>query len=169
MATPVDQRTTYDCSAATLHATLTDVQYWKYRVEKIGNGSYVVDHRYENGGATSEVEQALDSATLPKALQRLAGSTMSARCVESWSAPGEDGSATGSYRLATSRMPVIVEGDLELIPDGAERCTLHFTGTVDAAIPVMGPVVEKIMVGEMDRSFSLEREFTMEWLASLPG
>lgn len=42
---------------------------------------------------------------------------------------------------------------------------LQFVGTVDASIPVMGPVVEKIMVGEIDKSFSAEREFTQSWLA----
>lgn len=164
MTASVDQRTTYRCSASVLHATLTDAQYWQDRVAEIGGGSRVVEHRVEDGSVTSVVDQALDAAALPKALQRFAGNSMSARCTESWNSPRDDGSAEGAYTLRVAKMPVVIDGRLELIPVGPQECVLRFVGTVVASVPVMGPVVEKIMVGEMDRSFETEREFTAAWL-----
>jgi uncharacterized protein (DUF885 family) len=165
VVTQVDQRTTYDCAAAVLHATLTDERYWQDRIAEIGGGSRVVEHRVEEGLTTSVVDQDLEAAALPKALQRFAGASMSARCTESWQSVREDGSAQGHYTLRVARMPVVIDGELELLATGAQQCVLHFVGTVDASIPVMGPVVEKIMVGEIDKSFSAEREFTQSWLA----
>ncbi|MGB3773593.1 MAG: DUF2505 domain-containing protein [Rhodococcus sp. (in: high G+C Gram-positive bacteria)] len=166
MASTVDQRTTYGCSAAVLHATLTDAEYWQDRMAEIGNGSAVVDHVVDDGRVTSVVDQALEADRLPKALQRFAGSSMSARCTESWDTARDDGSATGTYTLRVTKMPVVIDGELELIPVGPQECVLRFVGTVVASVPIMGPVVEKVMVGEMDKSFEAEREFTTAWLAS---
>ena len=148
-----------------LHATLTDETYWQYRIAEIGGGSRVVEHRVEEGLITSVVDQDLEAAALPKALRRFAGASMSARCTESWQPLLDDGSAQGHYTLRVTKMPVVIDGGLELVATGAQKCVLRFVGTVDAPIPVMGPVVEKIMAGEIDKSFSAEREFTQSWLA----
>jgi len=162
----IDQCTEYPCSAELLHATLTDETYWSDRVRDIGSGSRVVRHEVTADLTTSEVDQTLDPDAMPKGVRRLVGSTMSARCTERWRPIRPDGSAVGDYRLVTAGVPVVMAGDLALEPRGEHSCALIFRGTVEATMPVVGPVLEKMMAGDVDRGFSAEREFTMRWLVA---
>ncbi|MBY6367823.1 DUF2505 domain-containing protein [Rhodococcoides corynebacterioides] len=166
MSLSVEQCTAYPCSAARLHATLTDAEYWSDRVRDLGSGSRVVRHEVTSTLTVSEVDQTLDPAAVPKSLRRLVGSTMSARCLERWQPLRSDGSAVGDYRLVTAGVPVILAGDLELRPTGTDRCALIFRGTVEATMPVVGPALEKMMAGDVERGFEAEREFTMRWLVA---
>ncbi|MFW0872824.1 DUF2505 domain-containing protein [Rhodococcoides corynebacterioides] len=166
MTLSIDQCTEYPCSAELLHATLTDETYWSDRVRDIGSGSRVVRHEVTADLTTSEVDQTLDPDAMPKGVRRLVGSTMSARCTERWRPIRPDGSAVGDYRLVTAGVPVVMAGDLALEPRGEHSCALIFRGTVEATMPVVGPVLEKMMAGDVDRGFSAEREFTMRWLVA---
>ncbi|MBY6350929.1 DUF2505 domain-containing protein [Rhodococcoides corynebacterioides] len=166
MTLSIDQCTEYPCSAELLHATLTDETYWSDRVRDIGSGSRVVRHEVTADLTTSEVDQTLDPDAMPKGVRRLVGSTMSARCTERWRPIRPDGSAVGDYRLVTAGVPVVMAGDLALEPRGEHSCALIFRGTVEATMPVVGPVLEKMMAGDVDRGFLAEREFTMRWLVA---
>ena len=166
MTLSIDQCTEYPCSAELLHATLTDETYWSDRVRDIGSGSRVVRHEVTADLTTSEVDQTLDPDAMPKGVRRLVGSTMSARCTERWRPIRPDGSAVGDYRLVTAGVPVVMAGDLALEPRGEHSCALIFRGTVEATMPMVGPVLEKMMAGDVDRGFSAEREFTMRWLVA---
>ncbi len=166
MTLSIEQRTEYPCAAELLHAALTDETYWSDRVRDIGSGSAVVRHEVTAELTTSEVDQTLDPAAMPKGVRRLVGSTMSARCTERWQPIRADGSAVGDYRLVTAGVPVIMAGELALEPRGDSACALIFRGTVEATMPVVGPVLEKMMAGDVDRGFSAEREFTMQWLVA---
>lgn len=166
MTLSIEQHTEYPCSAELLHATLTNETYWSDRVRDIGSGSKVVRHEVTPELTTSEVDQTLDPDVMPKGVRRLVGSTMSARCTERWRPLRADGSAVGDYRLVTAGVPVVMAGDLALEPRGESACALIFRGTVEATMPVVGAVLEKMLAGDVDRGFAAEREFTMRWLVA---
>lgn len=166
MTSRVSVSVEYTCSSADLLAALTSDRYWSDRSTEIGVGGRVVEYSTVSGATTSVVEQGIDTAALPKALQRFAGAHLTALCTETWASPGADGIARGEYTLAVTKMPITVHGDLELVATGEATCSLRFDGTVDAAIPVMGQLVEKVMVAEIDRGFEAEREYTLSWLAT---
>ncbi|GGF96503.1 hypothetical protein GCM10007304_08090 [Rhodococcoides trifolii] len=163
MAQPIEQNTDYPCTVAELYGALTSEMYWKDRVSEFGLGSRVVEFFGVDGRTTSVVDQAVDAEMLPKALRRFAGADMSARCTEWWD-PLVDQSASGGYELEVSRVPIVIAGDVTMTATSESTSRLIFVGTVTSTIPVMGPVVEKIMLGEVDKSFAAEKEFTLGWL-----
>ncbi|MGU3437775.1 DUF2505 domain-containing protein [Actinomycetes bacterium M1A6_2h] len=165
MPQPIEQNTDYPCTVAQLHGALTSAAYWKDRVSEFGLDSRVVDFTDVDGRITSVVDQAVDAEMLPKALRRFAGAHMSARCTEWWG-PLDDDSASGGYELEVARVPIAITGDIAMVALSGSGSRLSFVGTVTSTIPVMGPVVEKIMLGEIDKSFTAEKEFTVGWLSA---
>lgn len=165
MPQQIDQNTDYPCAVADLYGALTSASYWKDRVSEFGLDSRVVGFTESADRITSVVDQAVDAEMLPKALRRFAGAHMSARCTEWWG-PLADDSASGGYQLEVAGVPITIAGDITMAATSETGCRLSFVGTVTSTIPVMGPVVEKIMVGEIDKSFATEREFTIGWLTS---
>ena len=163
MTQQIEHSVEYGCTTADLMRAFSSEVYWKERVAEIGNDSSVVHHSAEDGSIESVLEQCISSDELPKTLRRFGGPVIRTRCEENWSV-GTDGSATGDYTLTGVSIPMRISGSLDSRASGSGTSVLRFTGTLEVTIPVFGPVAEKLMTGEVAKSFEVEREFTIRWL-----
>ncbi|GAA2061181.1 DUF2505 domain-containing protein [Williamsia deligens] len=167
MPTAVDHVEPYPCSLEELLGALTDTRYWTDRAALMAAGGGDVIRfsppQDGEGSFTAVVRQRIDSRSIPRALTRFAPSTVTVRCTETW-LPRTGPEAHGSFLSEAEGLPATVRAQVTLVPTGADRCEMVFTGTVESSLAVVGSMVEKLLVTETSAGFATEREFTLDWL-----
>ncbi|MGU3291428.1 DUF2505 domain-containing protein [Williamsia sp. M5A3_1d] len=155
----------YPCSLQKLYATLTEPRYWRDRVESMaGGGGELISCAADDQGFRAVARQPIPTTSIPAALTRFVPSRVSVEYTESWQ-PCESDSVTGTFVSTVVSMPASIDAHIELRAVGPDRCDMHFAGTVTAAVPVVGAMVEKMMAAQTAEGFRIEREFTLDWLA----
>ncbi len=169
MPTPVHHVQSYPVPLALLHATLTDTRYWTDRASEMdAGGGDVIRFSGVGEGADPDrfvavVRQRIESTSVPRALKRFAPSSVSVICTETW-LPRTGTEARGTFHSRAGGLPAEVDATVRLVAVDDTSCAMHFDGTVSSTLAVVGPMVEKMLVGETATGFDTERDFTLGWL-----
>ncbi|KQR99388.1 hypothetical protein ASG12_00650 [Williamsia sp. Leaf354] len=165
MASEISHIEPYPCSMERLYATLTDERYWRDRVATMaGGGGELISCAADKSGFRAVVRQPIPATSIPAALTRFVPSRVNVEYTESW-LPRETARAAGTFVSTVISMPASIDARVELRAVGPDRCDMHFEGTVTASVPVVGAMVEKMMMAQTAEGFRIEREFTLDWLA----
>ena len=131
-------------AAAAMYA---DAQYTAIRRDTLGatDASSHVDGD-PSGAFTVTSELSLPTDRVPDIVRPFVGSSVTVREVQTWSAPGEDGSRTGTMRLDVVGTPAGLTATLRLRTADQERSEVEIDGDLVAEVPLLGPRIEKAAV-----------------------
>ena len=131
-------------AAAAMYA---DGQYTAIRRETLGatDASSRVDGD-PSGAFTVTTELSLPTDRVPDVVRPFVGSSVTVREVQTWSAPEDDGSRTGTMRLDVVGTPAGLTAALRLRAADEERSEVEIDGDLVAKVPLLGPRLEKAAV-----------------------
>ncbi|MBE7161559.1 MAG: DUF2505 domain-containing protein [Williamsia herbipolensis] len=169
MPTPVHHVQPYPVALDLLYATLTDTRYWTDRAAEMdaGGGEVIRFSGFDDGDDPGQfvavVRQRIASSSVPRSLTRFAPSSVSVVCTETWLPCSRD-AASGTFHSHAEGLPAEVDARVRLVAVDDSSCAMHFDGIVTSTLAVVGPLVEKMLVGETAAGFDTERDFTLGWL-----
>jgi Protein of unknown function (DUF2505) len=149
---------TYQRSAATVFAVLTDFDRVREKYEALGHGEVELISREEDkeGGVTL-VTRRVVPLELPGFAKRVLSPRQSVTQTDTWSGPDTDGVRTGTFAAVAKGTPVQVSGTMRLAPSGTRRCTNITDVTVDCKIPLIGGKVAGFVAGDTRRAVDHEQ------------
>lgn len=153
----------YSCSAAELHATLCDPEYWRARVDAVGGPGATLDAvTPTKGGAEVALTQKVAAEHLPSIVSRIVSGDLSISRTESWG-PLNGSSATGRTTAHVASTPAVVGSTAEL--SGADGgCTVRTRGEVKVSVPLIGGKLEQAVADAVLRLLNAEQKFTSSWV-----
>lgn len=125
---------------------------------------------HTDGAFTVVIRRSVPSSSVPAEFRSLVGSDLAVRYTEAWLAPasvadaGAGAAREGTFALEIVGAPGHARGSLVLkaTPEGV---AFGLAGDVQAPVPLLGPVVEKVVVGAIEGTLPKELAAADAWLA----
>lgn len=161
----IDDEIRYDAGPTTVAAMLADPDFVLAKCERMGSLEHeaVVDGDAA-GDFTVTSMRTLPTDDFPDVARKLVGDTVMIKQVDTWQAPGPDGSRDGTVSLKIVGQPLTLIGQMTLRPDG--------TGTVEtvggdlkASVPLIRGKLERAAEPAIRSAIRKEHEAGQEWLA----
>ncbi len=115
-----------------------------------------------DGGCVITSTRVLPSQ-VPAAARSFVGDTITVTEVQTWTAPGADGSATATVTVDFAA-PMAFAGTLTMSPDG-EATTVRTDGEFKASVPFVGKSIEKSVAEQTAKYLTVEETVGGEWLS----
>lgn len=87
---------------------------------------------------------------VPKVIRRVAGSQMTMQQEHHWERKGPVYGSTG--KLSVDGAPGSVDIKVRVEPVDDSNCVLHYQGTINAGVPIIGKQIEKFLLERVDKS-----------------
>lgn len=162
MPRPIEHRADFAYPAARVHAVLTDEEFVRARLAKIGGRSSELVS-IDVTGPTSRVvlRQGIDAEHLPSIVKRVTSGGVTIERVETWTLAG--GAYTGTVDASVSGVSGSLQGRTELA-DAGTSSQLVLVGQVKVGIPLVGGKIEAVIAEQLAKLLSAEDRFTVKWL-----
>lgn len=165
MARPIDYRSSSQYSADEIYAVMTDPDYLKARLERLGGpGAGLLEHSSDDGGARYRVRHGLDARELPSLVRNFLAGDIVIERTETWTRRGPD-DYTGDVDVLIKATPASATGGMRLraLATGGSELRVRAQTRVD--VPLIGGKIEAVIAEQVQRLMESETAFTMEWLA----
>lgn len=164
MPRPIEHRTRSSYPAAQVFAALTDEEFLRERLRRLGGKRSELASYTTSGGTTRyALRQTIDAQHVPSVARTVIRGDLVIERVESWT--GENGQYDGTVDAHVPHTPGSARAVTSLldVDDGSE---LLFTGTVKVSVPLVGGRIEEMIVQQLTDLLDAEGEFTQHWLES---
>jgi uncharacterized protein DUF2505 len=162
MSRPIEHRTSSPYSAAAVYAALTDQEFLRARLKRLGGKHSELTSFSTEGGATRySLRQAIDAERIPSIARTVIRGDLVIERAESWT--GNDGEYDGTVEASVTGAPGSVQAVTSLLDTGGGS-ELVLTGTVKVAVPLFGGKLEDLIVEQLTALLTAEGEFTRHWL-----
>ena len=164
MARSIDYRSTLHFPAEKVYAAMTDPEYLRARLRRIGGpGSTLLDHEASPEAARYELKQGLSEGDLPPIVGKVMNGDLAIVRTETLNrtAPG---SYTGDVDVAIPGAPASAAGTMRLA-DAADGSLFEVHADVTVRVPLFGGKIEEIVAEQVRRLLEAETAFTVQWLA----
>jgi hypothetical protein len=163
MARSIDYRSTLHFPAEKVDATMTDPEYLRARLRRIGGpGSDLLDHEASPESARYELKQGLAEKDLPPVVSKVMNGNLAIVRTETLNrtAPG---SYTGDVDVAIPGAPASAAGTMRLA-DASDGSLFEVHADVTVRVPLIGGKIEEIVAEQVRRLLEAETAFTIHWL-----
>lgn len=162
MPRPIEHRTSSPYSAARVYAALTDEEFLRARLKRLGGKHSELASFYTEGGATRySLRQTIDAERLPSIARSMIRGDLVIERTESWT--GNGGEYDGTVEASVSGAPGSVQAATSLLDTGGGS-ELVLTGTVKVGVPLFGGKLEDLIVEQLTALLNAEGQFTQHWL-----
>lgn len=162
MPRPIEHRTSSTYPAAQVYAALTDEEFLRSRLKRLGGKQSELTSFSNAGDATRySLRQTVDAERIPSVARAVIRGDLVIERAESWTKG--DGEYGGTVEASVPGTPGSVHAVTSLLdtPDGSE---LVLTGTVKVGVPFVGGKLEDLIVGQLNDLLGAEGQFTQRWL-----
>jgi hypothetical protein len=162
MSRPIEHRTASTYPAARVYAALTDEEFLRSRLKRLGGKRSELTSFSNAGDATSySLRQTVDAEHIPSVARTVIRGDLVIERAESWTS--NDGEYGGTVEASVPGTPGSVRAVTSLLdtPNGSE---LVLTGTVKVGVPLVGGKLEDMIVGQLTDLLRAEGQFTQGWL-----
>lgn len=154
-------------SAAGAARMYTDPGYPAIRARVLGADSASAEVTGSAEGAFSVTTTlVMPTEGVPDIARRFVGSTVSIREHQSWQAPTEDGSRSGTIELTIAGVPASMTGTAQLRPAGENASEVEIDGDLRARIPLVGARLEKAAAPYVSQVLARESRSAEEYVRS---
>jgi len=161
MPRPIEHRTSSPYSAATVYAALTDKEFLRARLNRLGGKRSELTSFSAEGGATRySLRQTVDAERIPPIARTVIRGDLVIERTESWNGNGGYG---GTVAASVPGAPGSVQAVTSLFDTGGGS-ELVFSGTVKVGVPLVGGKLEDLIVEQLTALLDAEGEFTRHWL-----
>ena len=157
----------YPASPQRVAAMLADPQYLRQRLSRVGLKEAEVDVVPHGDGFVSTVSGDVPASRLPQAAKRFIGSAVGFTLNESWDAPGDDGSRSGTLEATVSGAPVRVGATSRLAPASGnpeQATTLTMEMELRVSVPLIGRTLEDKAMSMVGLVVADEEKRAAAWL-----
>lgn len=166
MPRPIEHRTSSPYSAARVYAALTDEEFLRARLKRLGGKhseltSFYTESSTQGGATRYSLRQTVDAQRLPSIARSVIGGDLVIERIESWT--GNGGEYDGTVEASVLGAPGSVQAATSLLDTGGGS-ELVLTGTVRVAVPLVGGKLEDLIVEQLIALLNAEGEFTQHWL-----
>ncbi len=130
------------------------------------SGATLIDLLVDGDSSTDfrvSIRREAPTSSIPAEMRSLVGSRLVVTYTEAWEPP-EEGERIGTFSVEVMGAPGHVSGALGLRPDG-EGTDLLATGSVSVPMPLVGPMIERALVGSVTKTLDSELSEADRWLA----
>jgi hypothetical protein len=163
MATSLDFEQTYPADPATVVAMLKDPALVKEKMERTGSMETTVDVQDAADGSFVLTTTRVLPSKVPAAAAAFVGETLNVKEIQTWSAPGPDGSRTGTVNVDFGA-PITFKGTMSLSPS-ADGTVVTSHGDIKAGIPFVGGMIESGAADQTRKYLKAEETIGREFLA----
>lgn len=160
------RETTFAADPATVYAALTDRDFLVFRATRAHAHHHeeTVEPAPGGGYRTHTIQRF--PAEVPAALRKFVGETLDLDETITWGAAGSDARRAGNVVLTVARVPVRMEGTIELLPESGGGSTRQVVSAqVKASVPVVGKKIEEAATPSVARAVEGQAELMQDWLA----
>ncbi len=144
-------------------AALAQEAYWQARFVEFNTDTRLDVLTVTDGVINIVTTQDLRSDTMPAFLAKIYPGNLAVRTTEVW-CPMGDGTVHGELDIDVIGAPGAGRG--QAVMAGHEKGSqLHFTGTVEIRVPLVGGRIEKYVCDEFTHHIPDIQRFTTEWIA----
>jgi uncharacterized protein YndB with AHSA1/START domain len=154
----------YSAPIDKVFALLTDPKWLQERSAALGELSAKVKAKKSGGGVTLTMNRRV-RRDLPGLIARVLSPESDLVFEETWSAPGKDGTRTGTLTMDAVGQPVKMTATFELTPAG-KGCVYRIAHKCKASVPLIGGAVEKFALGQVESGCADEFGYLVEFLKS---
>lgn len=148
----------YPESPERIQEVLTDQRYLRDKLRAVGGrGAELVSRSADERGVTVIIHQAVPGDVLPSFLRSARPNGLTIHRTETWNSSG------GSVHAVVDGLPGTITGAMRLAPDPA-GCVLGAHLTAEVGLPLIGGMVEKMIIDGIATLMETEYQFTLEWL-----
>lgn len=137
------------------------------RVRGEASGATLIDLLVDGDASTDfrvSLRREVPTSSIPAEMRTLVGSRLVITYTEAWEPP-EESERIGTFSVEVMGAPGHVAGALGLRPDG-DGTEMLATGSVSVAMPLVGPMIERALVGSVTKTLESELTAADEWLAA---
>jgi hypothetical protein len=167
MARPIDHRSTSPYPADQVFAAITDPEYLRARLRRLGGSqAALLEHHPDGDGVRYRLRFGLDEDVLPGVVRSMIGAALVVERAESvHPAPGGGYRGDVEVSVPNAPVPVSANGSMRLrdLPDGSEFA-VH--ADVAVRVPLIGGRIEDIVAEQVGQLLAAEDAFTREWLGA---
>ncbi|MDO4631536.1 MAG: DUF2505 domain-containing protein [Corynebacterium sp.] len=165
MTTRSENTVTIKHPAQSVHAALTNQEYWAHVAATLSPEPGEV-HEFvpTEGGAEVTLYEVLPLEILPEAVRAMISQALKVKRVVTVG-PLDGDSAALSYTADVKGTPVDFKGDISLSGAG-EETTLSYANEVTVNIPFMGSAIEPKVAEALGELFNNEGAITAVWIES---
>ena len=162
MPRPIQHRTDSLYSAARVYATLTDEQFLRARLKRLGGErSELTAFSALDGATRYSLRQTVDAEHIPPVARAIIRGDLVIERTESWK--GSGGEYGGTVAASVPGVPGSVDAVTSLF-DASGGSELVFDGTVKVDVPFVGGKLEDLIVKQLTALLGAEARFTQDWL-----
>jgi hypothetical protein len=143
-------------------ALLTDPKWLRARSAALGEISASVKAKKSGGGVSLTMNRRV-RRDLPALVARVLDAESDLIFEEVWSAAGEGGARTGTLTMDAVGQPVKMSAKFELAPAG-KGCVYRIRHACKSSVPLIGGVVEKFALGQIESGCAGEFAYLVEYL-----
>jgi Protein of unknown function (DUF2505) len=168
MSRPIDYRSTSPFPAERMYAAMSDPQYLRDRLARLGGkGAGLVEHTATGPDVRYRLRQGLDKDLLPPIAQSFVPGDLVIERAESIH-PDPAGGYRGDVDVRVPGAPVAAAGSMRLTTAGTGSAfAVH--ADVKVNVPLFGGRIEAVVAEQVQRLLAAETAFTLEWIARHPG
>ncbi len=154
----------FDAPLDAVAAMLADEGFARVRGE--ASGAHLIDLLVDGTVDTDfrvSLRREAPTSSIPVEMRSFVGSRLVVTYTEAWEPP-EPGERIGTFAVEVMGAPGHVAGALGLRPDG-DGTDLLATGSVTVPMPIVGPMIERALVGSVTKTMDSELAAADVWLA----
>jgi hypothetical protein len=158
-----DYRSAWPYPADEVYATMTDPEYLRARLARIGGpGAALLEHHSDADGVRYRLRHGLDAQDMPAAIRTVMPGNITIERAESWKKKGP-GRYDATATVTIHNTPASAAGDMRL-HEANPGSELLLRLDISVKVPLIGGRIEDVVVGRIGELFDLETQFTREWL-----
>lgn len=163
MPRSIEHRADFAYPVARIHAALTDEEFVRARLAKIGGRTSELVS-LDVTGATSRLvmRQGIDAEHLPSIVKRVTSGGVTIERVETWTR-SVDGAFSGTADASVSGVSGSLASRTALM-DAGSSSQFALDGEVKVGIPLLGGKLEAVIVEQLSKLLRAEDRFMIKWL-----
>jgi Protein of unknown function (DUF2505) len=162
MPRPIEHHTNSPYPAARVYAALTDEEFLRARLKRLGGKRSELASFSTVGGATRySLRQMIDAEHIPSVARSVVRGDLVIERTESWTRNNSE--YDGTVDASIPGTPGSVHAVTSLLDTGSGS-ELILTGTVKVRVPFVGGKLEDLIVKQLTALLRAEGQFTQHWL-----
>lgn len=162
----------YSAPPAAVAAMLADPDFVNAKCERMHSQRHEVDVQGNPLRVfTVTTTRTMSTDRVPEFARPLVGRHLLVRQVDRWLRPDSDGNRDGYLTLSITGLPLTFDGRYELravdaAPGAGPTTRQTVSGQLRAAVPLVGPQIEKLAEQAIRAAIGLEQRLGAAWLAT---
>lgn len=147
-------------------AVLVDEDFLRHISELVGGTLESFSLEGDTAGAFSTTTvRTVPTTRFPEMARKFVGETLKVTQLETWEAPGPDGSRQSNISLKVAGAPLDVNAVQRLVSDGGGT-RIDLEGTVTSSVPFLGGKIADAAAPMVGKALKIQSEQAQAWLES---